>query len=582
MTRSALLLALLLATLPWQSSQQPRSPPSVAAARRAFAASPHRTTQTAAKPDLSSCTTSFLSVPLDHFSFPAEALGSLPLRVVVCSAFWKPASDGRPGPVLLYTGNEADVSLYVEHTGLMWESAPELGALLVFAEHRFYGQSQPEPDALSTRRFLSSEQALADFALLVQHLREHCGCAGAPVIALGGSYGGMLAAWLRIHYPAAVDGAVAASAPILAFDSLTPAVDAGGFAAGVTLNMDSVCAANLRAAWPALAAAAEDDLQALNDAFRLCPESALRDTSDALALAYWLQSAFDYLAMGNFPYASDYLTNGGAALPAWPVKAACVPLSDPSLSSRPTALLAALRDAAAVFYNASGDAACFATAGSVNDDTALDGFLWGFQACTEMVMPMSRDGLRDAFFSQPWDAAAYAAGCNATYGVTPRPGWAAASYGGTALRSASNIVFTNGALDPWRYGGVLQAPSPTLTALTMDSAAHHLDLMFAHPDDPASVVQARSMQRAAMRRFIAEAYAGRPPGGAANPPAEHSGLLPMHAALLGGLGGALLTGGAVLAQRGWQRRRVRAAEAVLSAPLLCPEAGDGELVVSFE
>ena len=29
---------------------------------------------------------------------------------------------------------------YLEHTGLMWENAAEFGALLVFAEHRYYGE----------------------------------------------------------------------------------------------------------------------------------------------------------------------------------------------------------------------------------------------------------------------------------------------------------------------------------------------------------------------------------------------------------------------------------------------------------
>lgn len=55
---------------------------------------------------------------------------------------------------------------------------------------------------------------------------------------------------------------------------------------------------------------------AATSAMRLCPTAALNTSADAAALADWLSSAWDYLAMGNYPYESTYILNGGGVLPA--------------------------------------------------------------------------------------------------------------------------------------------------------------------------------------------------------------------------------------------------------------------------
>lgn len=74
----------------------------------------------------------------------------------------------------------------------MWDIAPDYNAMLVFAEHRYYGSSLPfgndSFNDLDHLGFLTSEQALADFDVLISHLKKEHG--DTPVVGFGGSYGG--------------------------------------------------------------------------------------------------------------------------------------------------------------------------------------------------------------------------------------------------------------------------------------------------------------------------------------------------------------------------------------------------------
>lgn len=67
---------------------------------------------------------------------------------------------------------------------------------------------------------------------------------------------------------------------------------------------------------------------------RVCPGQEPRGAGALLELAWWARAAFDYLAMGNYPYATGYILNSGKdgpKLPPWPVRTACSHLADPTL-----------------------------------------------------------------------------------------------------------------------------------------------------------------------------------------------------------------------------------------------------------
>jgi hypothetical protein len=71
-------------------------------------------------PSTANCTEHFELQRLDHFSFAASSMRStFKQRYYVYDRYWTKGH----GPIFFYCGNEADVGLYVNATGLMWENA---------------------------------------------------------------------------------------------------------------------------------------------------------------------------------------------------------------------------------------------------------------------------------------------------------------------------------------------------------------------------------------------------------------------------------------------------------------------------
>jgi len=112
-------------------------------------------------------------------------------------------------PILFYAGNEGDVTNFYDNSGFMTTTlAKKWGALVVFAEHRYYGTSMPFDNKTKAfekenLKYLNVQQVLEDFVAVIQDVKtnRYPMLKDRAVIAFGGSYGGMLAAWMRMKYP---------------------------------------------------------------------------------------------------------------------------------------------------------------------------------------------------------------------------------------------------------------------------------------------------------------------------------------------------------------------------------------------
>jgi lysosomal Pro-X carboxypeptidase len=69
-------------------------------------------------------------------------------------------------------------------------------------------------------------------------------------------------------------------------------------------------------------------------------------------------------------------------------------------------------------------------------------------------------------------------------------------------RATSNIVFSNGLLDPWSVFGVTEDVSDSVVAVIVPDGAHHLDLMYSRPDDSQELTAARQTIMQHVARWV--------------------------------------------------------------------------------
>ncbi|MFS7973622.1 putative lysosomal Pro-Xaa carboxypeptidase [Helianthus anomalus] len=442
--------------------------------------------------------TRYFQQTLDHFSFNDRP--KFPQRYLINTHHWSGPS--RMGPIFLYCGNEGDIEWFAVNSGFVWELAPRFGAMVIFPEHRYYGKSMPygsKDEAYknaSTLAHLTAGQALADYAVLITDLKTNLSAEASPVILFGGSYGGMLAAWMRLKYPHIAIGALASSAPVLQFEDIVPLETYYNIVSNDFRRESTSCFDTIKKSWDVISSVGRkvNGLDHLAKTFHLCGK--LRSSDD---LYNWLESAYSYLAMVDYPYPAE----SEMPLPAHPIKEVCKAIDD---SADGTNVLDRIFKGVSVYYNYTGKADCF----EVDEDLdGMDG--WDWQACTEMVMPMSSDKNSSMFPEWAFNYTSYAEECLNEFGVTPRPTWITTEFGGHDYMSVlktfgSNIIFSNGLLDPWSGGSVLENISDSVVALVTEKGAHHLDLRGATADDPDWLVAQRTSEAKLIKGWIDDYY----------------------------------------------------------------------------
>ena len=189
----------------------------------------------------------------------------------------------------------------------------------------------------------------------------------------------------------------------------------------------------------------------LKEVFNLC--NVPTGPSDVMSISATLEDSLGTMAMVDYPYPTSFVE----PLPAWPVNYACEQAAAAKVANEgENADLYAIAAAGSTFYNYAGQLTCLDT--SSEQGGGLDGNGWGVLACNEMVMPFASNPETSIFPASTWNKKEHSATCEATMSEKPQYDWALEYFGGINptkdFMKASNIIFSNGELDPWQAGGV--------------------------------------------------------------------------------------------------------------------------------
>lgn len=388
--------------------------------------------------------------------------------------------------------------------------AKKFGALVLHPEHRFYGISQPfaeDRNASVTEllNLLTPEQAMKDMLQIVQHYRLKLGCSMrkssrhyCPLVTVGGSYPGFLAAVARLLYPEYVDIAYASSAPLKLYSK---EASPWGYYEIITQAAERSS--------PGCSAAVKQTLTEVGDTIRstpdfshlaydrlnVCPGSipAYIDNSDLFAqeLTQIVETSFaDANMIGNYPPSDK----------TWFHKLCLVFQNETATDSmdKMTNFWKNLEiqdnstDCFKVDYQMSeGDRATISSSDWSGLGPGRDGRMWDFQCCTSLTPEM---GFSNAsmFPYREWTYEWVSKHCIDRFGVVGDryelvKKW---HFDDLVGQGATRIIFTNGGNDMWMAGSYTKNLSDSIIAINIPSGGHHSEV-YALPNDTPDVREAQ-------------------------------------------------------------------------------------------
>lgn len=412
-------------------------------------------------------------------------------RFAVDDSHWSPG-----GPIFIFLSGEAPMEFFEfqEVSAVNW--AYHFGAMYISLEHRYYGESSPVPSYTTDNyRYLSSRQALADAANFIVTYNKTLDHPGDWVV-FGCSYSGALSAWFRSKYPNLVVASVAPSGPVQAESNFTTFL--GQFSKSAEPN----CVDATKSAVEAIATEMQTAAGRANlaKAFNTCEPIEEANYNHFLsALALTVGSA-------------DQMDNPSNEGQPWLLNSTC------DLLTRKGDLIANFAAAYALNVGEAGSTECtnFQLSAFIDAlrNTSVDATQadrsWWFQKCTEFGY-FKPTYTNTSVFWAPLPVEKIVAYCAMIFDI---PNFAPdientnEYYGGYDLQG-SNILFTNGLLDPWHLLSIIEDQTPTkessVQAVTYE-AGHCAPMTKPTANDPPSLKAAR----ARVESFLASALGVSP------------------------------------------------------------------------